>query len=487
MHIGKALLAISAIVICGGRKFNSDTVQIIFYANNQKWLIIREISKTRGGMRRVMLTRCRILLIFAVVVCLPCWAIAQTSSFTYQGKLTDANINATGAYDLLFKLFDQPTGGSQIGSNFTADDVNVASGVFSVTLDFGTSAFTNGSARYLQIEVRPGASSGAYTVLVPRQLITSAPHAIQSLNADTATTALTAQTSPNMALLGSLRWDLLRTPATFAVGTNPIACASDGANIWVVNNGSGNVTKLRSSDGANLGTFNVRNDPRAAAFDGTYIWVTNNGNSNVTKLRASDGVSLGNFPVNFPPAGIAFDGANMWVVHSAGSVTKLRASDAADLGSFPAGTQPIGVAFDGTYIWVSSYADQRVNIIRPIDGATISTVIIGNSIRDVAFDGNNIWVLNETLNRVVKVRASDGAILTNVGVGSTPSGIAFDGSHIWVSNSISNTVTKIFAYDGSIVGTYNVGNSPRGVCFDGASIWVTNFNSNTVSKITTFK
>ncbi|MBL8182870.1 MAG: hypothetical protein JNL64_14815 [Blastocatellia bacterium] len=435
-----------------------------------------------------MLTRGKIVLLIAVMVCLTSWATAQTSSFTYQGKLTDSNINASGAYDLVFKLFDQPTGGSQIGSDFATDDVNVVSGVFSVTLDFGTAAFTNGSARYLQIEVRTGASSGAYTVLTPRQLITSAPHAIKSLNADTATTALTAQTSANMALLGSLRWDLLRTPATFAVGTNPIACASDGTNIWVVNNGAGNVTKLRASDGTNLGTFTVRNDPRSAAFDGSYIWVTNRGNSNVTKLRASDGVSLGNFPVSLPPSGIAFDGANMWVTHSAGSVTKLRASDAADLGTFPVGSQPIGVAFDGNNIWVSDSVDQRLYVVRPVDGAVVSSFVLGiGSLRDVAFDGNNIWVLKESLNQVVKIRASDGAILTTVGVGIAPNGIAFDGSHIWVSNSTSNTVTKIFAHDGTVVGTYNVGSSPRGVCFDGSNIWVTNFNSNTVSKITTFK
>ena len=46
MHIGEALFAISSIIVCGDRGFNSDTVQIIFFANNQKWLIIREISKT---------------------------------------------------------------------------------------------------------------------------------------------------------------------------------------------------------------------------------------------------------------------------------------------------------------------------------------------------------------------------------------------------------------------------------------------------------
>jgi len=68
--------------------------------------------------------------------------------------------------------------------------------------------------------------------------------------------------------------------------------------------------------------FNVATGP--AAFDGAHIWVINS--NNVTKLRASDGASLGTFAVGDCPVGIAFDGANMWVTNcNPGTVTKLRA------------------------------------------------------------------------------------------------------------------------------------------------------------------
>ena len=60
------------------------------------------------------------------------------------------------------------------------------------------------------------------------------------------------------------------------------------------------------------------------AFDGANIWVTNVGSNNVTKLRASDGTNLGTFPVGGNPPGVAFDGANIWVTNSnSGTVTKL--------------------------------------------------------------------------------------------------------------------------------------------------------------------
>jgi len=48
--------------------------------------------------------------------------------------------------------------------------------------------------------------------------------------------------------------------------------------------GSSNVTKLRASDGANLGTYAVGIQPQGIAFDGANIWVTNNGSNTVTKL-----------------------------------------------------------------------------------------------------------------------------------------------------------------------------------------------------------
>jgi DNA-binding beta-propeller fold protein YncE len=57
----------------------------------------------------------------------------------------------------------------------------------------------------------------------------------------------------------------------------------------------------------------VGTEPANVAFDGANVWVTNYGSSNITKLRASDGTVLGTFPAGPTPFGLAFDGANIWV------------------------------------------------------------------------------------------------------------------------------------------------------------------------------
>src|SRR6266480_2035334 len=81
-------------------------------------------------------------------------AFAQTSSFTYQGRLTDGGTAANGNYDLQFALFDSASGGTQIGSTQTFNTVSVSNGVFSVTLDFGANSFP-GANQFLEISARP--------------------------------------------------------------------------------------------------------------------------------------------------------------------------------------------------------------------------------------------------------------------------------------------------------------------------------------------
>ena len=111
---------------------------------------------------------------------------AQTTAFTYQGRLSDNNLAANGPYEMQFSLFDAASGGGQIGSTETHNTVSVVNGIFTVELDFGVGSFS-GPARYLQIAVRPAGSANPHTLLSPRQSVTSAPYAIRSLNADTAT------------------------------------------------------------------------------------------------------------------------------------------------------------------------------------------------------------------------------------------------------------------------------------------------------------
>jgi hypothetical protein len=108
-------------------------------------------------------------------------ASAQTTEFTYQGSLKDGANPANGNYDFVFRLFDLPTGGTIVSSALNRPNVAVTGGVFKVDLDFGN-VFPN-APRYLETSVRlTGAAT--FTVLAPREKVTSAPYSIKTITAE---------------------------------------------------------------------------------------------------------------------------------------------------------------------------------------------------------------------------------------------------------------------------------------------------------------
>lgn len=126
----------------------------------------------------------RMLLLLAALLLGAVVAIAQTTLFTYQGRLNDGNSAANGSYDFQFKLFDAATAGNQVGITNALNGIVVTGGGFTVSLDFGAAAFP-GADRWLEISVKPP-NSNSFILLTSRHRVTATPYAIKSLNAATA-------------------------------------------------------------------------------------------------------------------------------------------------------------------------------------------------------------------------------------------------------------------------------------------------------------
>ena len=119
-------------------------------------------------------------------------AQGQSTAFTYQGKLSNGGQPASGNYDLCFQLLDAGT--NVVAGPVTNSPVWVTNGLFTVTLDFGSSVF-DGSQRWLELGVRGYGQAVAYTVLTPFQPLTATPYAIRALTSDDASVALQATTN----------------------------------------------------------------------------------------------------------------------------------------------------------------------------------------------------------------------------------------------------------------------------------------------------
>src|SRR4051812_31772443 len=73
---------------------------------------------------------------------IPFPTLAQTTAFSYQGRLNATAGPANGLYDFQFRLFDAPANGGQQGSTVLTNSVPVTNGLFTVALDFGNTVFS---------------------------------------------------------------------------------------------------------------------------------------------------------------------------------------------------------------------------------------------------------------------------------------------------------------------------------------------------------
>ena len=121
---------------------------------------------------------------------IPADSSAQSSAFTYQGRLTTNNAPAIGRFDFEFSLFSAESGGTPVNGPLALPGVGVTNGLFTVTLNFGSDAFAE-QPLWLGITVRP-MGGGTFTPLNPRQPITPTPYAVS------AQTALSALSVPGL-------------------------------------------------------------------------------------------------------------------------------------------------------------------------------------------------------------------------------------------------------------------------------------------------
>ncbi|HKF43440.1 MAG TPA: hypothetical protein VKG01_10090 [Thermoanaerobaculia bacterium] len=233
----------------------------------------------------------------------------------------------------------------------------------------------------------------------------------------------------------------------------------------------------------NLGVTNVGTDPFNLAADGADIWVANNVSGTVSRVRASDGLLL----QTWTGAGAAFDlVAAMGHVFVTGNLTpgKLYQIDPAPAGGSVTtvatnlGGDARGITFDGARLWTANRGSSSVSIIspQPAPPYIVQTVTAGFSGPfDTLYDGTNIWITDFTAGSLLKLDGN-GGVLQTVTVGAFPTSAVFDGNNIWVPNNGSNSVSVVRPATGAVLATLtgNGLNSPNTVSFDGQRVLVTN-------------
>ena len=207
---------------------------------------------------------------------------AQSTAFTYQGRLNSSGGLASGNYDLAFTVFDtNAPAGILVAGPITNSTVAVSNGLFMVTLDFGSGIFT-GPDRWLELSVRTNGAVN-FTTLAPRQPITPTPYAIMANSASNLLGTL-----PTTKLTGLI-------PASQLSGTIPAANVSGTyGNVVNLNNGAntfgGSFFGQFFGDGSGLtGLWRMTGNAGTSPTNGNFLGTTDN---QPLELRVNGGRAL---------------------------------------------------------------------------------------------------------------------------------------------------------------------------------------------------
>lgn len=122
--------------------------------------------------------RIRFSAAIVLLAILACEAIAQNTPIWYQGRLTQSGQPVTGAVDFNVRLWDAPSGGVPLSTNYILNGVQVTDGLFSFSIAFPPTVLASNQALYLEI--------AADTQTLPRQPLLWAPRASYAFRAGTA-------------------------------------------------------------------------------------------------------------------------------------------------------------------------------------------------------------------------------------------------------------------------------------------------------------
>ncbi|MBU0494699.1 MAG: hypothetical protein KKA73_28860 [Chloroflexi bacterium] len=176
-----------------------------------------------------------LILMVALVLAMPALAgplyvpaatSTSTSTISYQGRLADSGgTPLTGKYNLEFRVYDVPTGGTALWTEMWtgANSVDVSDGLFNVML--GSIDSTLASAIEGQDELYLGITVGTDSEMTPRVQLGSVPFSMQALTVsdESITTAKIADGAVTQAKLGP---DISLVPPDGSITTAKLA---DGA------------------------------------------------------------------------------------------------------------------------------------------------------------------------------------------------------------------------------------------------------------------
>lgn len=399
----------------------------------------------------------------------PVLAVDIGTAFTYQGVLKDSGAPADGSYDLVFRLFDAATGGSQVGSDLALSSVAVSDGLFNVELDFGS--VYDGTALWLEIEVD-------LTTLGARQALTPTPHALYAATASTV-----EQSVGNPTLVGSL-----------TIGSGPQQVVVSGRYAYVVDDDTEDLRILDVTEPSSpslLGSVHIGSWPTSVFVSGRYAVAVEYDSGEALVIDVSDPsapIVTGTITLGVGLRSVFVSGRYAYVAGG----SQLRVIDISDpaapsmAGSLGIGTTPFSVFVSGHYAYVVDVVSDDLKVIdvsNPSTPTLAGTLSLGTAPSTVFVSGRYAYVTDTGTGDLEIIDVSDPtapSLTGSLAVGGIPTSVFVTGRYAYVTELGADELLVVDVFDPGMpveVGSLLVGDVPTSVYVSGRYAYVVDSGS----------
>ena len=375
-----------------------------------------------------MLTTMRIALL--VVLCAASAAFPQlvTSTFTYQGELSNTGTLANGSYDFRLRIYDDPIDGNQTNPEVCAVNVAVVDGRFTVRI--GVPAGFNGNQAFLEIDVRPAVGDcgnlAGYITLNPRQALTATPYASYALFAGNAS-LLSGQPTSFFLNAGNLNSGTLPSMRFSGAYISAVSLTNNANTFLGTYTGNGAALSNLNASTLNFGTVpDLRLSANVARRDQTNTFTQNNTFSQSAFVSSQLGIGTSTPDTRLhvsSTADVSAGGGGVFTLGSFPSGAYLKA-DGNEIQTFTNGAvSNFAINASGGMVVIgagTAVTQLTVNGGSDLDASGGGFVTVGTATTSLRLDTNEIQCFNGAAPAALLLNASGGLVSINSTTVITP-------------------------------------------------------------------
>ncbi|MCX6755465.1 MAG: BspA family leucine-rich repeat surface protein [Candidatus Nomurabacteria bacterium] len=270
------------------------------------------------------------------------------------------------------------------------------------------------------------------------------------------------------------------------LGTGPTNPVAVGNYLYILNQGSDDVSVIDSTNNTIIANIPVGTTPKFATLIGTNLYISNLNSNNVSVIDTTNNtvvatIATGNNPIN----SIAYNGYLYVENQSSNSVSVIDTTNNTVITTIPIGTTPApSPSIKGTYLYIANVGSSDVSVIDLNTNTVNTTISVGTLPEGTELVGNYLYVVNYISNDISVIDTTNNTVVANINVGNNPLYAIHFGVYLYIENTGSTNVSVIDTTNNTVITTIPIGFNPQyPFIINGNYLYIPNNNASYISVI----